>query len=195
MMDLQTETAEEKKELASETKTQAEPKTKAKTKANDKVTKTEGSMDKKNKPVTTEDESSKVSRKQRKIQRLTEQGLDPSEALVKVKKSQKSSSQDVQQKTQAQLMKTYATGDKKLNSHVFGNLYLKQVDFANPEIKRMIRGPIRPDGKKQVFDFQMEKLRIMLLFYDQADFEAVKFYKLNADQILAFLQTPSFVGP
>jgi hypothetical protein len=40
---------------------------------------------------------------------------------------------------------------------------------------------MRPQGKEQVYDFQLEKLRIMLLFYDANDFGEVKFYKLNAD--------------
>jgi len=38
------------------------------------------------------------------------------------------------------LMKTYATGDQKLNKHIFGNLVLKQVDFTSPEVYAMIRG-------------------------------------------------------
>ena len=98
-------------------------------------------------------------------------------------------------KLQAQLMKQYATGDQSLNSHIFGNLVLKSVDFSQPEIKSLFTSARRPKGKKEVFDFQLEKLRIMLLFYDGQDFEEVKFYKLNSDQILQFLQVPNFVGP
>jgi len=45
-------------------------------------------------------------------------------------------------------MKAYATGDQKLNSHIFGNLPLKFVDFASPEVYSMFRGPKRPHGKK-----------------------------------------------
>jgi hypothetical protein len=41
----------------------------------------------------------------------------------------------------------------------------------------------------------MEKLRIMLNFYTKQDFEKVRFYKLNSDQILQFLKAPNFVGP
>lgn len=41
----------------------------------------------------------------------------------------------------------------------------------------------------------MEKLRIMLHFYDHNDFQRVKFFRLNSDQILQFLACPKFVGP
>ena len=30
----------------------------------------------------------------------------------------------------------------------------------------MFKGPVRPDGKKEVYYFQLEKLRIMLSFYN-----------------------------
>lgn len=41
----------------------------------------------------------------------------------------------------------------------------------------------------------MEKLWIMLHFYTSADFDQVKFFRLNSDQILQFLDCPNFVGP
>ena len=45
----------------------------------------------------------------------------------------------------------------------------------------MFKGPKKPDGKKQVYNFQLEKLRIMLHFYNTEDFDDVKFFKLNSD--------------
>ena len=59
----------------------------------------------------------------------------------------------------------------------------------------MIRGPKRPEGKKGVYKFQLEKLRIMLHFYSQDDFDEIKFFRLNADQILQFLDCENFIGP
>ena len=58
----------------------------------------------------------------------------------------------------------------------------------------MFRGPVRPDGKKEVFYFQLEKLRIMLSFYTKKEFENVRFHKLNSDQILQFLDCPNFLA-
>jgi hypothetical protein len=58
---------------------------------------------------------------------------------------------------------------------------LKPLDFSKPALNDMIRGPKRPQGKKEIFDLQMEKLRIMLHFYDQNDFQRVKFFRLNSD--------------
>lgn len=78
-------------------------------------------------------------------------------------------------------MKAYATGDQKLNNHIFGNLVLKEIDFSSPEVYAMFRGPKRPTNKQEIFNYQMEKLRIMLHFYSTEDFEAVKFHKLNSD--------------
>ena len=62
-------------------------------------------------------------------------------------------------------MKQFASSDKKLNQHIFGDIPLKLIDFSSPEIYKMIRGPKRPEGKKQVYKYQLEKLRIMLHFY------------------------------
>ena len=58
----------------------------------------------------------------------------------------------------------------------------------------MFKGPVRPDGKKEVYYFQLEKLRIMLSFYNKAEFEVVRFHKLNSDQILQFLDCPNFLA-
>ena len=69
------------------------------------------------------------------------------------------------------LMKNFASSDPKLNSHVFGNIPLKSIDFSAPETSKMFRGPKRPDGKKQVFRYQLEKLRIMIHFYTAEEFD------------------------
>jgi hypothetical protein len=45
-------------------------------------------------------------------------------------------------------MKNFASSDPKLNSHIFGNIPLKSIDFSAPEIYKMFRGPKKPDGKK-----------------------------------------------
>ena len=45
------------------------------------------------------------------------------------------------------LMKSYATGDQKLNQHIFGNLKLLSLDFSSPEIYALFKGPKRPQGK------------------------------------------------
>ena len=68
-------------------------------------------------------------------------------------------------------MKQYASSDQNLNSHIFGNIPLKHIDFSAPEIYKMIRGPKRPEGKKGVYRYQLEKLRIMLHFYNEHDFD------------------------
>ena len=89
-------------------------------------------------------------------------------------------------------MKNFASSDPKLNSHIFGNIPVKLVDFSAPEVYKMFRGPKRPDGKKQVYRYQLEKLRIMLHFYTPEDFDQIKFFRLNSDQILQFLDCPNF---
>ena len=58
----------------------------------------------------------------------------------------------------------------------------------------MFKGPRKPQSKQEVFNMQMEKLRIMLTFYTKEDFDNVKFHKLNSDQILQFLKCENFVG-
>jgi hypothetical protein len=42
------------------------------------------------------------------------------------------------------LMKAYSTEDQMLNTHIFGNLELKRVDFNHPKIKAMIQGLTAP---------------------------------------------------
>ena len=58
----------------------------------------------------------------------------------------------------------------------------------------MFQGHKKPTSKSEIFDMQMEKLRIMLHYYSKEDFENVKFHKLNSDQILQFLKCSNFVG-
>jgi hypothetical protein len=69
------------------------------------------------------------------------------------------------------LVKAYATGDQNLNNHIFGNIPLKYIDFTSPEIYKMFRGIKKPKGKKEVYEYQLEKLRIMLEFYTPQEFE------------------------
>lgn len=38
--------------------------------------------------------------------------------------------------------------------------------------------------KKEAYYLQLEKLRVMLHFYSEDDFDQVVFHKLNTDQIL-----------
>ena len=49
-------------------------------------------------------------------------------------------------------MKQYATGDKTLNQHVFGNLKLKPVDFTSPEVYKMLKVK-HPKGKKEIYEY------------------------------------------
>lgn len=81
------------------------------------------------------------------------------------------------------LMKLYATGDKKLNEHIFGSLPLKVIDFKNPEIYALFKNK-RPVDKKEIVAHQYEKLKILIACYDSHDFDMVKFHALNSEQIL-----------
>ena len=62
-------------------------------------------------------------------------------------------------------MKLYATGDQKLNSHIFGHIPLKMIDFTSPEVYKLFKYK-KPTGKKDVFNHQMEKLNILISFYN-----------------------------
>ena len=48
-----------------------------------------------------------------------------------------------------QLLTQFASGDQTLNSHVFGHVPLKLVDFDRPDIR--FETP-RPDSKKQIYE-------------------------------------------
>ncbi len=51
----------------------------------------------------------------------------------------------------------YATGDQKLNEHIFGNLMLKPLDFTAPEVYKLFKYK-KPNSKKDVYMHQFEKL-------------------------------------
>lgn len=54
-----------------------------------------------------------------------------------------------------------------LNNHVFGDVPLIYVDFNDPKVAQLFSGNKQPDGKGQVYHFQLEKLRVMLHFYSR----------------------------
>mmetsp|Transcript_19987 Transcript_19987/g.30749 ORF Transcript_19987/g.30749 Transcript_19987/m.30749 type:complete len:87 (+) Transcript_19987:285-545(+) len=68
------------------------------------------------------------------------------------------------EKKQQELMKQYSTQDPTLNSHIFGNVPLIPIDFGSPEVYSLFNIK-KPEGKKQVYQFQLEKLRVMFEFY------------------------------
>lgn len=77
-------------------------------------------------------------------------------------------------------MNLYATGDDRLNNHIFGNVPLKVIDFNSPEVHKMFKNK-RPTAKKEIFNYQMEKLNVLITFYTEEDFDKVKFHNLNSD--------------
>ena len=77
-------------------------------------------------------------------------------------------------------MNLYATGDQKLNQHVFGSLPLKVIDFKNPQIYAMFKHK-KPTDKKDIYHHQFEKLKILISCYNEEDFSKVKFHALNSD--------------
>lgn len=87
----------------------------------------------------------------------------------------------------------YATGDEKLNQHIFGGVLLKPIDFARPEIKRLFKVK-NPTTKSEIYQFQLEKLDILISHYTREDFDKIKFLDLNSDQILVFLGNKHFTG-
>lgn len=51
----------------------------------------------------------------------------------------------------------------------------------------------KPDGKRQVYQQSLDKLRIMFdLAYTEQDFDRLKLYNLNHDQMLALLKSRNF---
>ena len=46
----------------------------------------------------------------------------------------------------------------------------------------------------EVYLHQLDKLQVLISLYDRNDFDQVKFYNLNIDQILAFLENQSFLS-
>lgn len=54
-----------------------------------------------------------------------------------------------------------------LNTHIFGDIPLIELDFNSPKVANLFQGNRQPEGKKQVYQFQLEKLRVMLHFYNR----------------------------
>lgn len=89
-------------------------------------------------------------------------------------------------------MKTYSTQDKTLDSHVFGNVGLKTVDFKSPEVRSLMRVKV-VETKKDAFLYALDKLRVMFdLTYSESDFQDLKMYNMNPDQLLILLQSTNF---
>ena len=85
------------------------------------------------------------------------------------------------------IKKQYASDDKTLDSHVFGNIGLKQVDFRSTEILALMRVK-HVETKKDAFLFALDKLRVMFeTSYNTYDFQQLKMYGLNPDQLLVLL--------
>ena len=70
---------------------------------------------------------------------------------------------------------------------------LKPVNFQDPELYKLFKVK-RPTTKKEVYLHQLDKLQVLISLYDRNDFDQVKFYNLNIDQKLAFLENESFLG-
>ncbi|CDW74735.1 UNKNOWN [Stylonychia lemnae] len=136
----------------------------------------------------------KLSRKDKKIEPTNKQSTKDSQLQIK-DQNQNSENNQIQQKDRVQerLLDLYATGDQRLNSHVFGNITLKDIDFQSPEVYKMFQIK-RPREKREIFTYQMDKLNILISFYNQQDFEQIKFHKLNSDQILVFMGNKNFLN-
>lgn len=70
---------------------------------------------------------------------------------------------------------------------------MKEIDFKSPEVYKLFKIK-KPKEKKEIYKYQMDKLNVLINFYNSQDFEAVKFYKLNSDQILVFLGNSNFTN-
>ncbi len=92
-----------------------------------------------------------------------------------------------------QLLKQFSTGDNMLNNHVLGNIPIKFVDFSKQQYYEMLEIK-RPDSKKQVYEQMLDKLRIMFeVAYTPQDFDKLKMYSLNSDQLLVLLKSQNFL--
>ena len=79
------------------------------------------------------------------------------------------------------VLKNFSTTDQT------GNIPLKLVDFSKQKYFEM-QNIKNPDGKRQVYDQLLDKLRIMFdVAYTTEDFNELKMYGLNTDQLLALL--------
>lgn len=96
------------------------------------------------------------------------------------------------QSKEAQLRQQFQLGNPELNNYVMGDIPLKYVDFSAPEIYKKFRNK-RPSGKSQILKHQFEKLKIMFdLAYKSQDFEELKMWALNSDQLLTLLRSENF---
>eukprot|EP00347_Sterkiella_histriomuscorum_P005962 403354597 len=148
-----------------------------------------------------EAEDNRISRKQKKESNLQIiqdkeqsnqiQGDQDQSIQPQMKQQKEENLPQIKNKKQEKLLDLYATGDQRLNSHIFGNIPLKEIDFRSPEVYKMFRVK-KPKEKKEIFNYQMDKLNVLIHFYTKEDFDNVKFFKLNADQILVFLGNPNF---
>ena len=86
------------------------------------------------------------------------------------------------------------SGDKTLDLHLFDHLpVLKPIDFNSPAYYSKFKIK-NAETKEQLFKQTATKLQILLETYSKDDFDRVKFYRLNADQILVFLTSPNFIN-
>ena len=67
---------------------------------------------------------------------------------------------------------------------------LKNIAELTPEDVARISTPA---GKKRLYPYLLEKLDITLSFYTRAEFAALKFYKLNVDQLCVFMNNENFL--
>lgn len=95
--------------------------------------------------------------------------------------------------TERAILKHMSTADDTLNHHVLANIPLKLVDFSLPQNYERLQLK-KPDSKKQHYEQMLEKLGIMLdLTYEAKDYNQLKFYHLNSDQLLTVLKARSFL--
>ena len=79
------------------------------------------------------------------------------------------------------IYKTYSSNDQSLDSHVFGNIGLKQVDFKSPDILKLMKVK-KVETKKDAYLYALDKLRIMFdVAYTRDAFQRIKMYNLNVD--------------
>ena len=79
-----------------------------------------------------------------------------------------------------------------LDSHIFGGIPLKHIDFTHPEIYQQLTYK-NPRDKKEVYFAQKEKMEFLLKTYDRSDFQKIRMYDLNSVQLQLLLESPSFV--
>jgi hypothetical protein len=51
----------------------------------------------------------------------------------------------------------------------------------------------KPTTKKDIYNHQLEKLNVLISFYNEEDFDSIKYHNLNVDQLLVFLGNENFV--